>query len=72
MDIIPGSRRRQRGKGGKKNRKHGREKTDPAHIRYNLERRWKKNKKRRIEKEAKRQARLKKRKLERQQPRNPT
>ena len=45
--------------GGKTNRKFGRAARKPAHLRYNREKRWEKNKKRRIEKEARRQARLK-------------
>lgn len=40
-------------KKGKKNRKHGRNKNSPAMKRYNAERRWEKNKARRIAKAAK-------------------
>ena len=36
---------------GKKGRKIGRSARKPAHQRYNLERRWEKNKQRRIEKQ---------------------
>lgn len=39
-------------------RKHGRMKNKPAHQRYNAEKRWEKNKERRIEKEERRQERL--------------
>ncbi len=38
-------------KGGKKNRKFGRAGRRPSHNRYNLERRWEKNKARRIAKQ---------------------
>ena len=39
-------------KGGKKGRKYGRKKRRPSHARYNNERRWEKNKKRRAQKYA--------------------
>jgi hypothetical protein len=42
--------------GGKKNRKFGRGKRKPSHVRYNAENRREKNKKRRIEKQAKKEA----------------
>jgi len=38
-------------KGGKKNRKFGRANRRPSHNRYTMERRWEKNKARRIAKE---------------------
>jgi len=57
MDILS-TGRRGRGKGGKKNRKHGRMARKPAHKRYNAEHRWVKNKAKRIAKEIKRQERL--------------
>jgi len=38
-------------KGGKKNRKFGRAGRRPSHNRYNMEKRWEKNKARRIAKE---------------------
>jgi len=38
-------------KGGKKNRKFNRANRRPSHIRYTMERRWEKNKARRIAKE---------------------
>jgi len=47
--------------GGKGSRKYGRTGRKPAHKRYNSEKRWLKNKAKRIEKEKKRQARLLKR-----------
>jgi len=40
-------------KSGKKNRKFGRLKRRPSHIRYTMERRWEKNKARRAKKVAK-------------------
>ena len=43
-------------------RKHGRSSRKPSHKRYNAEKRWEKNKLRRIEKERRRQERLKLRK----------
>lgn len=43
-------------------RKHGRQERKPAHKRYNAEKRWIKNKERKIEKEEKRQEKLKKKK----------
>lgn len=43
---------------GRGNRKHGRSMRKPAHKRYVAEKRWISNKKKRIAKEAKRQARL--------------
>lgn len=43
-------------KGGKKNRKHGRNKNSPAMIRYNAENREAKNKARNIAREARRQS----------------
>jgi len=46
-------------KGGK--RKIGRMAKSPAHARYNGERRWEKNKERRIAKQAKKEAKKKKR-----------
>lgn len=45
----------------KGSKKIGRAARKPAHNRYNSERRWEKNKLRKIEKEKKRQARLAKR-----------
>lgn len=44
-------------KGGKKNRKHGRNKKSPAMLRYNAENREAKNKARNIAREARRQDR---------------
>ena len=49
-------------RGGRTNRKHGRAGRRPAHKRYNAEKRWEKNKARRIEKEKRRQDKLKARK----------
>lgn len=46
---------------GKKNRKFGRAGRSPSHKRYNSEKRWERNKTRRVEKERKRQERLKER-----------
>jgi len=43
-------------KGGKKNRKHGRNARRPATTRYNNERRWEKNKAKKIAKQAKKEA----------------
>jgi hypothetical protein len=53
-------------KSGKKNRKWGRAARRPSHRRYNLEKRWIKNKARRIAKQAKKEAKQKARKLARQ------
>lgn len=47
---------RTKARGGKKNRKHGRNKKSPAMIRYNAEGRAEKNKARRIAKEKRRQS----------------
>jgi hypothetical protein len=44
------SPRAQKHKGGKKNRKHGRQKKKPAQKRYTAERRWIKNKAKKIRK----------------------
>jgi len=41
---------------GKKNRKYGRAGRKPSHARYNAEKRWEKNKARRIAKQAKKEA----------------
>ena len=60
MELYPKRSRR----GGKKNRKHGRMSRKPSHKRYNAEKRWEINKKKRIEEEKRRQARLKARKAE--------
>jgi len=49
-----GNPTRKKGKSG--NRKHGRNKRKPSHIRYNYERRWEKNKARRIAKQARKEA----------------
>ena len=46
------------------NRKHGRTGRSPSHIRYNSEGRCRRNKERRVAKEARRQARLKVRRHE--------
>lgn len=40
-------------KKGKKNRKHGRLKRKPSHNRYTIEKRWEKNKAKRIAKQEK-------------------
>lgn len=42
----------ERAKGGKKNRKHGHNKRSPAMQRYTNERRWERNRERRIAKDA--------------------
>jgi hypothetical protein len=42
-------------KQGKKSRKYGRQERSPAHQRYNNEKRWEKNKERRIVKDNKRE-----------------
>ena len=44
-------------KGGKKNRKWGRQGRRPAKRRYNIEKRWEKNKARRIAKQKKKELR---------------
>ena len=44
---------------GKKNRKYGRAGRKPSHARYNAEKRWEKNKAKRIDKQAKKEARKK-------------
>ena len=49
-----GNTSRKKGKSG--NRKHGRNARKPSHIRYNVERRWEKNKARRIAKQARKEA----------------
>lgn len=49
-----GNPSRKKGKSG--NRKHGRNKRKPSHIRYNVERRWEKNKARKIAKQAHKEA----------------
>lgn len=46
----------ERAKGGKKNRKHGRQKKSPAMLRYRESQRWGLNKQRRVEKEKRRQS----------------
>jgi hypothetical protein len=46
-------------RGGKKNRKWGRAGRRPSHKRYNAERRWEKNKARRIAKQARKEAKKK-------------
>ena len=53
MDI-PSGRGKAR-KGGKKNRKFGRAWRRPSHNRYNAEKRWEKNKARKIAKQAKKE-----------------
>ena len=60
MDIPSGKGKAR--KGGKKNRKFGRAGRRPSHKRYNNEKRWIKNKERKITKQAKKEA-LKKLKL---------
>ena len=50
-------------KEGKKSRKHGRMAKSPAHHRYNIERRWEKNKAKKIAKQAKKEAKQKTRLL---------
>lgn len=52
-------------KTGKKNRKYGRAGRKPSHNRYNVERRWEKNKARRIAKQAKREAKKREKLLRR-------
>ena len=54
-------------KTGKKGRKIGRQKKSPAQQRYNNERRWETNKKRKREREAKRIKKLRKRNEQRTQ-----
>ena len=54
MEIILKPTRKKRE--GKKQRKYGRAGRRPSHNRYNLERRWEKNKARRIAKQAKKEA----------------
>lgn len=49
-----GNPTRKKGKSG--NRKHDRQRRKPSHIRYNVERRWEKNKERRIAKQARKEA----------------
>ena len=51
-------------------RKHGRQKNSPSHQRYNNERRWETNKEHKIEREAKRIKKLKKRNEQRTQETN--
>jgi hypothetical protein len=52
-------------KSGKKNRKFGRAGRRPSHNRYNLEKRWEKNKARRIAKQAKKEAKKREKLLRR-------
>lgn len=59
-EIVIKTKTRKAGKGG--TRKIGRMARKPAHQRYNAERRWEKNKEKRLKKAAKRGARLKARK----------
>ncbi|MCF8019843.1 MAG: hypothetical protein K9L62_10580 [Vallitaleaceae bacterium] len=49
-----GNPSRKKGKSG--NRKYGRKSSKPSHMRYNAERRWEKNKARRIAKQARKEA----------------
>jgi len=66
MDIITGGKSKAR-KGGKKNRKFNRMARRPSHARYNAEKRWEKNKKRRIEKQRKFEEKKAKKKLKREE-----
>lgn len=52
-------------KSGKKNRKFGRAGRKPSHNRYNAEKRWEKNKARRIAKQQKKEAKKRAKKLTR-------
>lgn len=54
MDILSG--RGKARKTGKKNRKFGRAGRRPSHNLYNIEKRWEKNKERKIAKQAKKEA----------------
>jgi len=58
MDVVIKTIRKRSKSGGGK-RKIGRAGRKPAHKRYNTEKRWIKNKEKKIAKEAKRQARFK-------------
>jgi hypothetical protein len=51
MDLV--TKKSKARKTGKKNRKWGRAARKPSHRRYNAEKRWEKNKKRRIAKQKK-------------------
>jgi len=63
MSAIEGTGSRGKArKGGKKNRKFGRGMRSPGSARYNAEKRWEKNKERKIAKQARKEAKAKERK----------
>jgi len=62
LDIILPTQKKRK-KEGKKNRKYGRAGRKPSHKRYNAERRWEKNKARRIAKQKRLEEKKKLRKI---------